>query len=530
MTQQARNVPFLVVLMVGVGLLCVSLGVAAPAAAQTPCPVVDSISYPIDTSQFVLVQDFAAPSIRHEGKFHTAEDWYGGRGTSYGQPVRAIATGRVKYASPLAWGRDGGVVIIEHFMPDGTVAYSQYGHLKQTDAVQFPTVFNCVQAGDVIGLITDARPAPHLHFEMRINQPDTPGPGYTWEDPVTLGWREPDRFVTNWQTWLLSAPQWHIVTGDESGLPAPPLQLNDNSLLYLDGDALKRATADGRVLWRILLGNPAVGLTGYQGSPLLIFADGTVQRVGYEGSFEDHWRLDETFDSAPLDLGDGLLFHTPDNALVAVAENRADIAWRLDDVPAIRRGHAAGQVIGLITTGNEMLMISRAGQIIDRATLRGPASLSTNPDDGSLLVYSHGGLWSVDSAGHWAYAVPWADQIPANGGSGAALIEANRVYVFDGTIFHAYDRDGMTLWETPVSGVSGAAELSHEGTALLLTSTHGDIVALGESGTLCASTRVFGDDRSALLWHQLGEDGTLRLAVSNQLLGLNWNTFTAGCG
>jgi hypothetical protein len=517
-----RQTRLWIALCIGVSLLYMLLLGIAPVSAQTPCAVVDQIDYPIDTNTFTLVQDFAAPSVRHQGRFHTAEDWYGGRGTSYGQPVRAIATGRVKYSSPLAWGRDGGVVIIEHFLPDQTVAYSQYGHLMETETITFPEKFGCIQAGEIIGVITDARPGPHLHFEMRINQPDTPGPGYTWENPVTLGWRQPDKFVRNWQTWLQSSHEWHIATNNPSGLMAAPLVLNDNSLLYLDENVLRRATPDGRILWRIELGQPAVGLIGYEGNPLLIYADGTIQQVGFEATLGESWSTGIALDSSPLALGNGLLFHSPDNSLVVLSENLREIVWQLPDVPPFAEGQVTGQTIGLLTANDEILILSRAGQLLDRAQLQGGASLSTMPETGALLVYSRGGLWTVDAAGTWSYALPWSDTVPPNNGSGAVWVNGlERIYLFDGQAFLAYDYAGNVLWRVDLPGVAGRTQLIQYDSTLLLTSTQGHIITLSASGNVCASLRIHGADR-ARRWQDLGNDGLRRVAVADQLLGLDW--------
>ncbi|RMG85576.1 MAG: M23 family metallopeptidase, partial [Chloroflexi bacterium] len=127
---------------------------------QNECGIVERISHPIDTETWRLVQSFSAASPRHQGRFHTGEDWYGGRGMSAGSPVRAIANGRVTYSSPSGWGRDGGVIIIEHTFPDGSIAYSQYGHLGEGGIDSFPPRLSCVEAGQIIGVVGDARPAP----------------------------------------------------------------------------------------------------------------------------------------------------------------------------------------------------------------------------------------------------------------------------------------------------------------------------------------------------------------------------------
>ena len=142
----------------------------AAAHAQADCGIVNAVDFPVDRSLFQLMQDYAVPSPRHQGRWHTGEDYSAGPGLTLGQPVRAIAVGRVTYSSPIGWGRDGGVVIIEHTLPDGSIVYSQYGHMMETDSIRFPGVLACVDAGQVIGAVGDIRPAPHLHFEIRVNQ------------------------------------------------------------------------------------------------------------------------------------------------------------------------------------------------------------------------------------------------------------------------------------------------------------------------------------------------------------------------
>ncbi|MCA9905479.1 MAG: hypothetical protein KC547_16600, partial [Anaerolineae bacterium] len=70
-------------------LLLVTLWIAPQhVVAQPQCGYVDSVGFPVDVDAFQLMQDFATPSYRHRGWYHTAEDWFGGRGMSLGQPVR----------------------------------------------------------------------------------------------------------------------------------------------------------------------------------------------------------------------------------------------------------------------------------------------------------------------------------------------------------------------------------------------------------------------------------------------------------
>lgn len=165
--------------------------------AQVNCGTAESLAYPVDMTAYMLVQGFSVPSPRHQGRYHTGEDYAIPGGASLGQPVTAIGRGVVTYSYTLGWGRDAGVVVVRHTMPDGTQLLSHYGHITQTAEIQFPMIGECVEQGDVLGVIADVRPAPHLHLEIRLAMPDAPGPGYAWmlpenDDPQ---WRRPSRII-----------------------------------------------------------------------------------------------------------------------------------------------------------------------------------------------------------------------------------------------------------------------------------------------------------------------------------------------
>lgn len=501
----------------------------APARAQDQCGVVTTMSFPVDRSVFHIAQDFGVPSPRHQGRYHTGEDYSAGRGGGLGQPVRAIADGRVTYSAPTGWGRDGGVVIVEHTFPDGTVAYSQYGHMMETESYLFPARFTCVKAGDVVGAVGNARPAPHLHFEIRTNQPDVPGPGYTSEIPTALGWRVPSQFVVNWGTWLSPAHLWHVETPGR--LLVPPFDIPGQGMLLLDATRLRFATPDGRVLWRINLDRPALGLTSADGLPLLMYPDGLMQIINLDGTVGEIRELGFALDGRPIPAGDLLLLHTPDNTLVALGADRLTPVWQLADVPPLKQAFAAPTLLGLVTQGDEILSVGYDGALLDRAQLTGPASLSAAVG-GGLLAYTQGGLWRVDSTGTWALALETA---PAPGETGAALDAGDgRMFTLNQTtdtnaLLSAYDLNGAVLWNAELADVSGAASLARYGDVLLLTTTHGNIVAARLDGGLCSTARIYGDGRS-LVWHSLDADGTLRVMLGDQVLGLNWSEFLGACG
>jgi murein DD-endopeptidase MepM/ murein hydrolase activator NlpD len=498
------------------------------AHAQGQCGYADAITYPVDTNVFHLAQDFGTPSLRHQGRYHTGEDWFGGRANeyAYGTPVRAAANGRVTYSSATGWGRDGGVVIIEHTFRDGTIAYSQYGHMVDLETAHFPAPYSCVRMGDIIGAVGNVRPAPHLHFEIRVSNGTSPGPGYSWEDPVSSGWRQPDKFIRNAQTWLQPAFRWRLDLRDESGPVTPPLQLDDNSLVYVDAGRLGRVTPDGRSLWRINLDKPAAAITRFGDLPLLTYTDGEMQRINLDGTLSARWQTGITLDDFVLEAGESLIFHTPDNALVAFDASRQQIRWRLENIQPVIRARFTGQLIGVITTDNDLLTLSPQGQLLDSAKLRESASIIPALN-GNLITYSRGGLWSIFTDGTWS---PLMEIVPTGGISGA-VTQANdgRLFLFDSRILYAYDANRTLLWQLELPNVSGLTELSFHSGILLLTGTHGNMIAIrAADGGLCNRAQIYGDDR-AKLWYNLGSDGILRVAVADQIIGLDWRTFLTGC-
>ena len=501
--------------------------VIMPTAAQEGCGITEAISYPIDTNSFMLVQDFGVASQRHQGRFHLAEDWFGGRGSSYGQPVRAAASGVVTYSSPLGWGRNGGVIIIRHTFADESVYYSLYGHLMETDDVKFPNRLECIDGGDLLGFIGNFHPAPHLHFEMRVNNPDIAGAGYSHEDPESLGWRRPRQVIANLQARLNPAHLWHV-TGNEFVRPAAPLLLNDNSLLVIDGRNLRRITSDGRIWWRTVLGIDAVSVSGYQGNAYITYENGTTEQIIIEnGSFGILQRTDNfTPDSPPLRMNDGsMIYHTSDNTLVALTNNNQDILWRLDGIANYDYGHVGGDLIALVQ-GQVLWLVSLDGRLLGQSRLSAGANLSTAPD-GTLVAYTRGGLWRINAAGHWSEII---ESAPPGGGSGSAIIlDDGRIYLFDGKNIYAYTAIGELAWQAQLpQEITGKTSIDHYGNILLITGNHGHLVAIRDNGGICGFTRLYGDD-SAKYWHDMGNDGVLRVSVGDQMLGLDWQRFIGGC-
>jgi hypothetical protein len=337
------------------------------------------------------------------------------------------------------------------------------------------------------------------------------------------------QFITNQQAWLGSSHRWHVMNDVFSPI-LQPLVLNDNSMMVLDGDLLRGVTIDGRVLWRRQNTGSAVSVTGFQANPYVTYSNGQINQVDFEGVQITSWTLDFTPDSPPVSLNNGqtLVYHTSDNALVALAEDRRSIVWRLDDIPQIVRSQVADDLIGLVTSDDTIMFVSYTGELIGTADLRDGASMAT-ATDGRLIVYSHGGLWYIDRTGEWSLLLPDVD-IPAGGATSAvAQLPDGSVYITDGITFHAYDASGTLLWEVTLpQAITGTLFLDAYGAGLLLTSNHGNIMVVRAAGGICGFTRIYGNN-FANAWHDLGTDNILRVAIGNQIIGLDWERFAGSC-
>jgi len=520
------------ILLMVVGWIGVS-----PVVAQDQCGGVDSVQFPVDTAQFELVQDFAIASPRHQGRYHTGEDWFytNGQvpGRTVGQPVRAVANGLVLLSGATAWGVDGGVVILRHQLANGSYFFSQYGHIAQNDDIRLPSRLSCVQAGQIIAVVGDARPAPHLHFEIRVfvpgsdtNPGDNPGPGYTREHPFDLGYRQPTAYITNLQAQLTNISTWQFM-GREVGEQPAPLLLNDNSLLYVDGNILRRLTTDGRVLWRVEQTRTPIFLFGYQANSHLVTGDGGVHVINLEnGAYIRSWNLGFEPVSAPVRIAGGWAYASNSGELMAVADDHVNMLWRKEGVPAFSKGMATSSLIALQSVENQLWLLSAGGDVLHRSDLREGVSLAGG--SGGMIAYTMGGLWQISPSAEWSLL---AEDAPAGGeGHGLMVGDDGRIFILTDELLEIYSPQGERLSQVRLpQRLEGYVSLARYDDVLFIISSDGDLLGLREDGLICGQLRVYGGGNGQNHWQAMGSDGILRLRVGNLTMGLNWSRFTQGC-
>lgn len=135
----------------------------------------DWFDYPVgapNAKGYYRAQKFGGP------KLHLGEDWngVGGGNSDYGDPIYAIANGKVSYSDNVMMGW-GNVVMIVHPVGRGEEPVEAvYAHLAERRVKEG----DVVERGQVVGTMGDADGCylAHLHFEIRRKAGLPLGGGY----------------------------------------------------------------------------------------------------------------------------------------------------------------------------------------------------------------------------------------------------------------------------------------------------------------------------------------------------------------
>lgn len=347
-------------------ILLVLLAFPSIALMQTPppfCGVVDSFDYPIDD----LVEgydDFALYRARFGGN-HLGIDIGFDR---WGEPVRAAAKGRVTLSNIEEWDTEKGVVVVEHTFPDGSIFYTLYGHMEETDEIKFPRVGQCVDQETTLGGIGwPSRGRPHLHYEIRRLMPNEGGPGYVTTNPLDEGWFNPRDFTELWRMKL--APGFIDAAAFRSVPALPPVRLESGRYALATGNMLQIVgQPGGEVLSRVETDGVITGLASLPGERIVVHTlNGQVFTL-QNGRYTALWNvagIDEPF----LTLGETLVFAMPGGGLNAY-DPAGTLLWSLPAVSSAARltqFAINGQQIALgvrsDTGGVKWRLVDAAGQV-----------------------------------------------------------------------------------------------------------------------------------------------------------------------
>ena len=298
------------------------------------CGLVDAIAYPIDG----LVQgydDFALYRARFGGN-HTGIDIGFDR---WGDPVHAAARGQVTYSDPEGWDTEKGVVVIEHTFPDGSVAYSLYGHMEQTDTVSFPHVGDCIELGEVVGTIGwPSMGRPHLHFEWRNFLPNDGGPGYVVDNPLSHGWYDPLDFTALWRVRLTSA--YVTSTTFETPQNMPPVKLATGGYVIASDDVISDLMPDGQINWQVTTDGVVTGLAALPDDRVVAHTHNGQTVTLQNGRYLALWTV-ESADESFLVFGETLVFATDDGGLAAYRTDGTAL-WSVDGISRWPIGRVPG--------------------------------------------------------------------------------------------------------------------------------------------------------------------------------------------
>jgi hypothetical protein len=374
---------FIVNTLIASACLLLSPFVSLAQELEARCGIVDSIGMPLETGIVEGYDDFARYRARFGGN-HTGLDI---GFDHWGDPVFAAARGRVTYADPEGWDTEKGVVIIEHTFPDGSIAYTLYGHMEQSDTLIFPLVGQCIERGDIVGAIGwPSRGRPHLHYEIRNFLPNDGGPGYVVDNPLSHGWYHPLDFTQLWQMRL--SPAFIDYATFDIVPTVPPLTLESGVKVIANGDTIEGIRPPAEILWRVQADGVITGLAALSGDRVIAHTRNGQVVALQNGRYAALWDVpgpDEPF----AVLGETLVFVTDEGGLAAF-DAAGYALWTVPPTPGALvvdfRGNGTEVALSLRTPeGVSLRIVDGLGDVTyDEHLLRTPVIGSTS--NGSWLI------------------------------------------------------------------------------------------------------------------------------------------------
>ncbi|MEQ9027128.1 MAG: peptidoglycan DD-metalloendopeptidase family protein, partial [Aggregatilineales bacterium] len=294
---------------------------------EPPCGVVDELGYPLESIQERTIDrgfdDFGIFRTRWGGN-HTGLD-IGFR--QAGDPVRAMARGRVTYSNIEGWDTEKGVVIIEHYFPDGSRYFSLYGHVEDGIDIRLPDVGSCVEMGDIIAAVgVPSQSAPHTHFEVRNFLPDAGGPGYVDDNPLLSGWFHPLDFIHLWQIRL--QPGYLDSVTFNSTPSVPPIIVDSGTEIIASDDSILAISPPNSILWRVSTDGVIDGLAALSGNRVIAHTENGQVVVLNGGRYAAVWTVDSLSERFVVLEDETLVFVTEGGGIEAYSAT-GELAWEI---------------------------------------------------------------------------------------------------------------------------------------------------------------------------------------------------------
>ena len=530
---------------------------AAPTLAQeasqaTPCGLVDELRDPLEPLT-LRYDDFGIFRARFGGQHVGLDIGFGEN--AVGAPVFATARGQVTYADPYGWDTEGGVIVLAHRFPDGSHAYSLYGHIVP-EGETFPAVGRCVEAGTVLARIgIPTLSAPHLHFEFRDFLPDSGGPGYVPGNPLEAGWFHPLDFAAAWRLRLnllardgtsrpqeardgTSRPQEARAAYHSPQAPSlPPVLLPDGQLVLASGNTLLSLTPMNQLRWRLQSDSSLLSLAALPDGSVVASSYAGQLLVVRGGRYLSIWAAREAAGGLPpVVLGERLIFASEDGTLSAHSPS-GDLLWQSEPLENARPValEASEHTIALLVEDAAGARLQLFAD--DDGRLLGEWSFSTLP---LLAARPSGGWWLYDgaslslltvAAGEWRLEVRAtvdAVNAPDRAAQLHALADGGAV-LFTGegeAMMIAFAADGRRRWEQPYPS------LSHRSPPLLASAADSCwLAALAADGTLLLLSGADGQPLREAPWPgALYPGGQRQRQPAARLLQRQGDTLLVGAG
>jgi murein DD-endopeptidase MepM/ murein hydrolase activator NlpD len=370
--------------------IALSFGAHAQQPLNAPCGVVDGIDWPIDSINFTR-DDFGLYRARFGGNHTGADIGF----DHWGDPVRAAAVGRVTYSDPLGWDTEKGVIIVEHTFPDGSIFYTLYGHVEQSDTIFFPNVGDCVQRGEVLaGIGWPSRGAPHLHYEVRDFLPDDGGPGYVTGNPLSEGWYHPLDFTLLWRARLSPAFLNYATFGLVPSLP--PVALDSGMVAIASGSTIEGVLPPNTISWRVETDGVITGLAGLPGDRVVAHTRNGQTVMLQGGRYAALWTVNGP--DEPFVVYEGILVFVTNDGGLAAYDPQGNRLWTVAGSGAAQVSHfAAAKEIGYALENGSRITwrsIDAAGQVTYEADFAELSAAAARPD-GTWLVLEGSRLWHI---------------------------------------------------------------------------------------------------------------------------------------